>query len=84
MAQNAGKACCRLCLAPESECVDIFKTQAADKLPIQTKINSCVQIQVSETEKLAPAGSRMKLRSGRLCSTESPQEMKLMVCEKNR
>lgn len=48
MSQNSGKTCCRLCLAPEDECVGIFKTQAADKQPIQTKINSCVQIQVSE------------------------------------
>lgn len=48
MTQIAVKACCRLCLAPENECVDIFKTQASDKQPIQSKINSCVQIQVSE------------------------------------
>jgi hypothetical protein len=48
MAQNLGKHGCRLCLAPENECVSIFKTQAADKQPINIKINSCVQIQVSE------------------------------------
>ena len=48
MAQSSSKACCRLCLAPENECVGIFKTQAADKQPIQAKINSCVQIQVSQ------------------------------------
>lgn len=42
-----GKSCCRLCLAPDNECVSIFKTQAADKLPIQEKIAACVQIQVS-------------------------------------
>lgn len=48
MAQNAGKTCCRLCMAPESECVGIFKTQAADKLPIKSKISACLQIQVSE------------------------------------
>ena len=45
MAHN--RNCCRLCLAPENECVEIFKTQAADKQPIQSKISSCVQIQVS-------------------------------------
>lgn len=45
MAQN--RNCCRLCLAPQNECVEIFKTQAADKQPIQLKISSCVQIQVS-------------------------------------
>lgn len=60
MTQNAGKACCRLCLAPENECVDIFKTQAADKQAIQVKINACVQIQVSVNngKKCVPAGSR--------------------------
>lgn len=47
MTQNAGKACCRLCLAPGDECVDIFKTQASDKTTIQSKIGACVQIQVS-------------------------------------
>ena len=46
MTQIVGKSCCRLCLAPETECVNIFKTQSADKQPIQAKINSCVQIQV--------------------------------------
>lgn len=45
MTQN--RNCCRLCLAPQNECVEIFKTQAADKQPIQLKISSCVQIQVS-------------------------------------
>lgn len=59
MTQNISKACCRLCLAPETECVDIFKTQAADKQPIQTKINNCVQIQVSELKrKFQAAGCR--------------------------
>lgn len=47
MSLVVGKSCCRLCLAPDNECVSIFKTQAADKLPIQEKIAACVQIQVS-------------------------------------
>jgi hypothetical protein len=44
---NGKLPCCRLCLASGDECVNIFKTQAADKQPIHTKISSCVQIQVS-------------------------------------
>lgn len=40
------KNCCRLCLAPENECVEIFRTKAADKQPIQTKITACLHIQV--------------------------------------
>lgn len=48
MASSSGKlSCCRLCLASEDECVNIFKTQSADKQPLHTKISSCVQIQVS-------------------------------------
>lgn len=39
---------CRLCLAPDSECVPIFTTAAADKEPLSTKILSCVSIKVSE------------------------------------
>lgn len=75
MAQNSGKACCRLCLAPENECVDIFKTQAADKLPIQTKISSCVQIQVSENQnqKQNEIFVMESRRSVQLCSSDSPQ-----------
>ncbi|KAL7028030.1 hypothetical protein ACKWTF_005702 [Chironomus riparius] len=51
MTQN--RNCCRLCLAPQNECVEIFKTQAADKQPMQSKISSCVQIQVSLTDRLS-------------------------------
>lgn len=40
---------CRLCLAPENECVEILKTQAADKQSIQSKILACLQIQVSQS-----------------------------------
>lgn len=38
---------CRLCLAPDSECVPIFATAAADKEPLSNKILSCVSIKVS-------------------------------------
>lgn len=39
---------CRLCLAPDSECVPIFATAAADKEPLSNKILSCVSIKVSQ------------------------------------
>lgn len=38
---------CRLCLAPETECVPIFTTSAADKEPLSNKILTCVSIKVS-------------------------------------
>lgn len=38
---------CRLCLAPDSECVPIFATAAADKEPLSNKILSCIGIKVS-------------------------------------
>lgn len=40
---------CRLCLAPDSECVPIFATAAADKEPLSNKILSCVSIKVSQS-----------------------------------
>jgi len=40
---------CRLCLAPDNECVPIFTTTAADKEPLKIKIHACVNIQVSFT-----------------------------------
>lgn len=43
------QSCCRLCLAPDNECVSIFGTKAADKQPISLKIQACVNIQVSVT-----------------------------------
>lgn len=39
---------CRLCLAPDTECVPIFATAAADKEPLSNKILSCVNIKVSD------------------------------------
>lgn len=40
---------CRLCLAPDTECVPIFATAAADKEPLSNKILSCVSIKVSQS-----------------------------------
>lgn len=42
---------CRLCLAPDSECVPIFATAAADKEPLSNKIFACVNIKVSVPRK---------------------------------
>lgn len=39
--------CCRLCLAPDNECISILNSYAADKEPLATKIHSCVSIKVS-------------------------------------
>lgn len=38
---------CRLCMAPDTECVPIFATAAADKEPLSSKILACVNIKVS-------------------------------------
>lgn len=38
---------CRLCMAPDSECVPIFATAAADKEPLSSKIMACVSVKVS-------------------------------------
>ncbi|ALC49811.1 hang [Drosophila busckii] len=35
---------CRLCLAPASECISIINSYAADKEPLATKIQNCVNI----------------------------------------
>lgn len=43
------RVCCRLCLAPENECVNIYMTSAADKEPLSLKINACVRIKVSQS-----------------------------------
>jgi len=68
MAHN--RNCCRLCLAPQNECVEIFKTQAADKQPIQSKISSCVQIQVSVISFI------LNFRKFLVIFTQEPQEEK--------
>lgn len=46
MKRAARSGGCRLCLAPDSECISIFSL-AADKEPIANKIHSCVTIKVS-------------------------------------
>lgn len=43
------RAGCRLCLGPDTECVAIFATAAADKEPLASKIQTCVNIKVSST-----------------------------------
>lgn len=47
MNSSSRHQCCRLCLAPVSECISIFKSYAADKEPLALKIQSCVNIKVS-------------------------------------
>lgn len=39
---------CRLCMAPDTECVPIFATAAADKEPLSSKILACVSIKVKK------------------------------------
>lgn len=52
---------CRLCLAPDSECVPIFATAAADKEPLSSKIQACVNIKVSfDHFSLIPLSTRNK------------------------
>lgn len=45
---------CRLCLAPENECLDIFANYAADKQPLELKIQDCVHITVFQGDSLSP------------------------------
>ncbi|XP_055600853.1 zinc finger protein hangover isoform X2 [Uranotaenia lowii] len=47
------KNCCRLCLAPETECVHIFNNFAADKQRLDKKIYSCVHLQVVPEDSLS-------------------------------
>lgn len=39
--------CCRLCLAPDNECISILNSYAADKEPLASKIHTCVSVKVS-------------------------------------
>ncbi|XP_055841956.1 zinc finger protein hangover [Episyrphus balteatus] len=50
---RARQNCCRLCLAPDSECISIFNSYAADKEPLANKIQSCVNIKVSPIDRLS-------------------------------
>lgn len=45
--QQQRQNCCRLCLAPDNECISILNSYAADKEPLATKIYSCVSVKVS-------------------------------------
>ncbi|XP_031629010.1 zinc finger protein hangover-like isoform X2 [Contarinia nasturtii] len=44
---------CRLCLAPDTECVPIFATAAADKEPLPNKILSCVGIKILPADRMS-------------------------------
>lgn len=43
------RGACRLCMAPNNECVPIFATLAADKEPLAVKILSCLGLRVSSS-----------------------------------
>ncbi|XP_075158522.1 hangover [Haematobia irritans] len=45
--------CCRLCLAPDNECISILNSYAADKEPLASKIHSCVSIKISSNDSLS-------------------------------
>ncbi|XP_067639570.1 zinc finger protein hangover isoform X2 [Eurosta solidaginis] len=45
--------CCRLCLAPGSECISILNSYAADKEPLATKIQNCVNIKINHDDQLS-------------------------------
>ncbi|XP_017852201.1 zinc finger protein hangover [Drosophila busckii] len=44
---------CRLCLAPASECISIINSYAADKEPLATKIQNCVNIKISSLDRFS-------------------------------
>lgn len=44
---------CRLCLAPEKECVPIFSYSSAEPLSLSVKIQACVSIKINETDRLS-------------------------------
>lgn len=48
MEERTRQSCCRLCIAPASECISIINSYAADKEPLATKIQNCVNIKVSK------------------------------------
>lgn len=50
MQRQARQNCCRLCLAPDSECISILNSYAADKEPLAAKILHCVNIKVGTTQ----------------------------------
>lgn len=84
---NRIQPCCRLCLAPDSECVAILGTRAADKQPISTKIQACVSIQVSahrlsHISLISPASQPApidKLDSATVCSRRRPHQPQYII-----
>lgn len=48
------KGCCRLCLAPKDECVEIWSNFGADRQKLELKIQDCVHIKVSKDDRLSP------------------------------
>lgn len=50
---RARQNCCRLCLAPDSECVPILTSLAADKEPLSSKIQACVNVKVNQSDRLS-------------------------------
>ncbi|XP_020715406.1 zinc finger protein hangover [Ceratitis capitata] len=50
---RARQNCCRLCLAPGSECISILNSYAADKEPLATKIQNCVSIKINPDDQLS-------------------------------
>lgn len=50
----SSKGCCRLCLAPKDECVEIWSNLGADKQKLEFKIQDCVHIKVSKDDNLSP------------------------------
>lgn len=52
--EMVNEECCRLCLAPKSECVEIWSNLGADKQRLECKIQDCVHIKVSKDDNLSP------------------------------
>ncbi|XP_033169939.1 zinc finger protein hangover isoform X2 [Drosophila mauritiana] len=51
--RSARQNCCRLCIAPQTECISIINSYAADKEPLSTKILNCVGIKVTPQDRLS-------------------------------
>ncbi|XP_016986245.2 zinc finger protein hangover isoform X2 [Drosophila rhopaloa] len=51
--RSARQNCCRLCVAPQSECISIINSYAADKEPLSTKIHNCVSIKITPQDRLS-------------------------------
>ncbi|XP_017029977.1 zinc finger protein hangover isoform X1 [Drosophila kikkawai] len=49
----ARQNCCRLCIAPATECISIINSYAADKEPLSTKIHNCVSIKITAQDRLS-------------------------------